>query len=225
MDKKFIFRVIGVFLFIFSSVFLAVMIFDSDQESLNADLEGNIEIVETVDTEIVLMDDSNEEDTCVFVDDFRTESPQLRWYVVNDGVMGGLSEGRVFFEDNSLVHAGVLNTNGGGFSYVGARLPEDTLAGYSNLQVRLNTSGREYALNLEDARNSRISHQALIPLGSSDAWQEVSIGFDETVPTIFSREVNSEPFLDTEVNELSFILGDGIDGEFRMEIEWIKACL
>jgi len=166
-----------------------------------------------------------EPDECVVIDDFSGGSAQLGWFAVNDGVMGGLSQSSAALEQNVLVHSGVLNTNGGGFSYVGARLPVDILSGYGRLQIRLNTFGRQYAVNFGDARNSRVSHQAPIPLGPVDAWQEVSIAFDQTVPTIFSRRVNSSPFLASAIEELNFILGDGIDGPFRMEIDWIKACI
>lgn len=177
-----------------------------------------IEIVELVTPELV-------EPECIIIDDFAEGIPKLQWYTVNDGVMGGLSQGAASLDQDVLVHSGVLNTNGGGFSYVGARLPANILTGYTRLQVRMNTYGRQYSVNFGDSRNRRISHQALIPLGSVDFWQEVLIDFDQTVPTIFSRQVNGAPFATSAIEELSFILGDGINGPFRMEIDWIKACI
>jgi hypothetical protein len=174
-------------------------------------------------TPFVPRDEEPEE--CVVIDDFAEGVSKLQWVTVNDGVMGGLSQGSAALEQNVLVHSGVLNTNGGGFSYVGTRLPTNILVGYSRLQIRLNTFGRQYAVNFGDARHSRISHQARIPLGPVTAWQEVSIAFDQTVPTIFSRRVNSSPFVASAIEELNFILGDGRDGPFRMEIDWIKACI
>jgi len=164
------------------------------------------------------------EPTCVLLDDF-TGSSELSWFAVNDGVMGGLSQGSVAIVDSTLVHSGVLNTNGGGFSHAGTRFASNTLVGYSKLQIRLNTNGRQYALNLGDARNERISHQAQIPLDLSGTWQEVWVAFDDTVPTIFSRRVNSAPVAADAINELNLILGDGQDGPFAMQVDWIKACL
>jgi len=162
---------------------------------------------------------------CVVIEDFAGGSAKLPWFAVNDGVMGGLSQGSVSLQQEVLVHAGVLNTNGGGFSYAGARLPANILVGYNRLQVRLNTFGRQYAVNFGDARNRRISHQTRIPGSPSDSWQEVLIDFDQTVPTIFSRRVNSASFSASAIEELNFILADGINGPFRMEIDWIKACI
>jgi hypothetical protein len=162
---------------------------------------------------------------CVIIDDFAGGSSLLSWLAVNDGVMGGLSQGVISIGSDALVHTGVINTNGGGFSSVRARLPADALVGYSRLQVRLNTFGRQYAVNFGDARYRSVSHQALIPLGPTDAWQEVFIDFDQTTPTNFGIRVNAEPFIASAVNELSLILSDGADGPFKMEVAWIKACL
>jgi NADH dehydrogenase [ubiquinone] 1 alpha subcomplex assembly factor 1 len=160
---------------------------------------------------------------CEVLDDF-TGTSDLRWYTVNDGVMGGLSDGFATIENNRLIHSGEIVTRGGGFSYVGTRLPNDALVGYSSLQVRLNTGGRAYATNFADSRSWRVTHQVSVPETANIGWQEVTINFKDTVPTIFSRRVNSNPFDPRAVEELAFILSDGVDGVFRTEIDWIKIC-
>jgi len=161
---------------------------------------------------------------CVIIDDFTDGSSQLSWFAVNDGVMGGLSQGAVSFASGALVHTGVINTNGGGFSSVRAGLPEDILVGYTRLHIRLNTFGRQYAVNLGDNRYRNVSHRALLQASLGDTWQEVFIDFDQTVPTRIGFRVDAEPFAASAINELSLILADGVDGPFRMEVAWIKAC-
>jgi hypothetical protein len=160
---------------------------------------------------------------CVVLDDF-TGTSDLRWYTVNDGVMGGLSDGFATIENDKLIHLGEIVTRGGGFSYVGTRLPNDALVGYRSLQVRLNTGGRAYSANFVDSRSWRVTHQVSVPETANVGWQEVTINFKDTVPTIFSRQVNSAPFDPNAVEELAFILSDGVDGVFRTEIDWIKLC-
>jgi len=162
---------------------------------------------------------------CVIVDDFSNGSSQLSWFAVNGGVMGGLSQGAVSLASGALVHTGVINTNGGGFSSVRAGLPEDILVGYTRLHIRLNTFGRQYAVNFGDNRYRSVSHRALLPASLGDTWQEVFIDFDQTVPTRIGFRVDAEPFAASAINELSLILADGADGPFRMEVSGIKACL
>ena len=162
---------------------------------------------------------------CVIIEDFTNGASQLQWFAVNDGVMGGLSAGAVSVTEEALVHTGTINTNGGGFSSVRARLPDDILVGYTQLQIRLNTFGRQYAVNFGDNRYRSVSHRAALPASPGDTWQEVSVDFDQTVPTRIGFRVDAEPFASSAINEISLILADGADGPFRMEVEWIKACL
>lgn len=183
-----------------------------------------VEVPVLVPTESSITVPAVQQPECVVLDDFTGRS-NLRWYTVNDRVMGGLSDGFASIENDALIHSGEIVTRGGGFSYVGTRLPDDVLVGYSRLQVRLNTYGRQYRVNFADSRSWRLTHQAPIPSGSNDQWQEIFVEFSDTVPTIFSRQVNSEPFAAGAVEELAFILSDGVDGTFRAEIDWIKVCL
>lgn len=194
-------------------------------ESVLENISPEISGVTKVDTQPAVETDESEvaTSTCVMMEDFDGAS-NMRWYVVNDGVMGGLSNASVSISDGTLTHSGELVTRGGGFSYVGTRLLNGALVGYSSLRVRLNTSGRTYAANFADARTWRVTHQVLIPETANNAWQEVTISFDDTVPTIFSRQVDSEGFDAREVEELAFILSDGIDGPFQTRIDWIKLC-
>jgi hypothetical protein len=48
--------------------------------------------------------------------DFPASTREQPWFVVNDGVMGGRSEGGFRLGESALVFSGVTNTNGGGFS-------------------------------------------------------------------------------------------------------------
>ena len=48
--------------------------------------------------------------------DFTSNTPDMGWFVVNDNVMGGSSEGAFNQEPGKLSFAGRTNTNGGGFS-------------------------------------------------------------------------------------------------------------
>ena len=53
-------------------------------------------------------------DDDLLLTDFTASSADLGWYVVNDNVMGGRSEGGFDMEDTTLVFTGRTNTRGGG---------------------------------------------------------------------------------------------------------------
>jgi hypothetical protein len=47
--------------------------------------------------------------------DFTDDGAEFSWYVVNDNVMGGRSEGTFTIEQGTLRFAGRTNTDGGGY--------------------------------------------------------------------------------------------------------------
>ena len=66
---------------------------------------------------------------------FKSNEPDLQWYVQNDTVMGGRSEGGFSIVDEELLFSGVTNTNGGGFSSIRTqRFIKDLYGGARNIE-------------------------------------------------------------------------------------------
>ena len=164
--------------------FIDSYIYKKPAQIVSTEIDQALQQSNTVATATSKLEEAIEKRQCVLIDDFNDDS-ELRWGTVNDGVMGGLSQGSAAIVNQTLIHRGTINTNGGGFSYVGTRLPEDILDGYTGLLIRVNTNGRQYAINFNDSRYWRVSHQVPIPVGEDSLWQEVFIEFSDTVPTIF----------------------------------------
>ena len=61
--------------------------------------------------------ESDELDT-LSLTSFNADSPDFGWYVQNDNVMGGRSEGGFDISSGQLIFSGNTNTNGGGFSSI-----------------------------------------------------------------------------------------------------------
>ena len=70
------------------------------------------------------------------------------WYVVNDNVMGGRSDGDFRIEEGELHFAGRTNTDGGGFSSIRTDAVELDLAGYDGIRLRVKGDGRRYTWRL-----------------------------------------------------------------------------
>ena len=75
---------------------------------------------------------------------FKSNEPDLQWYVQNDTVMGGRSEGGFSIVDEELLFSGVTNTNGGGFSSIRTQRFIKDLSGYSGVKLRVKADGRKY---------------------------------------------------------------------------------
>lgn len=150
-------------------------------------------------------------------------SDEAEWDVVNDGVMGGRSAGFVSVEDGALQFTGTLVTQGGGFTSVRARKVID-LSGHTGVELRVRGSGRQFELELDDGvRRYRRTVSRRAPFPSSEQWTVVRIPFSALRSTIFGRQVNAPPLDLSRIRGLGIYMADGQDGEFRLEVDYIRA--
>ena len=121
--------------------------------------------------------DASETEQALLVTDLRLNSPDLGWFVVNDNVMGGQSEGDFRHSQDGLVFAGRTNTNGGGFSSIRTQPVELDLSSHAGIRLRLKGDGRRYTWRLTtDARwmGREVAYWAEFET-SKDRWTTVEI--------------------------------------------------
>jgi hypothetical protein len=152
-----------------------------------------------------------------------------QWFIVNDGVMGGRSDGGGFIADSRLRFEGTVVTDGGGFTSARLGLDGDELVDTARLEMRVRPDGRTYGITLDDAAASGglfVSHRADLDIGpvDSDGWAMATVEYDRTVPSVFGQLVDAPPFDPAAARELGIIIADGIDGDFALDIDWIDAC-
>ena len=74
------------------------------------------------------------------------------------------------------------------------------------------------------SRDRRVSHRAPIEFGAPDEWQTVSVSFDDFFPAIFGRPIDDLAFRKDLASRMGLMISDGVDGPFRLEIDWIDLC-
>lgn len=163
-----------------------------------------------------------------FVLDFEDPKLEPDWRPVNDGVMGGLSEGAGKVEEGVLVFEGSLSLeNNGGFSSV--RTPVSgksyNFAEADGLALRVKGDGRTYQLRLAtDARHrgSLISYQRKFETEAGE-WQVVKVPFAEMKPGWRGRMLSGHVLDSSEISQLGILIGDKKEGPFRIEVDWMKS--
>jgi monofunctional biosynthetic peptidoglycan transglycosylase len=144
---------------------------------------------------------------------------------VNDGVMGGVSDGRFrITERQTLEFYGTLSLeNNGGFASVRSRPRPLGLQTGDTLVARVRGDGREYQVNLYTSERMRaFSFRAPLPTRAGE-WIEVAIPLDRFVATSFGRILPAVGPVDPRsVTSLGFLLGEKAPGPFALEVEWIK---
>jgi hypothetical protein len=94
------------------------------------------------------------------------ETP-LKWYRLDDGVMGGQSETlHVCLDDGSLHFTGQINTNGGGFCSIRSPLSEGLPKDATAIRLQFRGDGKTYKLLLSDGTRSSVG-----PSKRSPSWQ------------------------------------------------------
>ncbi len=165
------------------------------------------------------------DDTPRVLFDFSGAYAAKEWQTVNDGVMGGVSDGKFKITDKkTLEFYGTLSLeNNGGFASVRSRAKKLGLEKGDVLVARVRGDGRDYSMNLYVPRPlTAFSYRAAVKT-KKDEWIEVKLPLDKFEATSFGRVVrDARPLDPAEVNALGFLLGDKKAGPFRLEVEWIK---
>jgi monofunctional biosynthetic peptidoglycan transglycosylase len=157
--------------------------------------------------------------------DFAGADAGKEWQTVNDGVMGGVSEGKFRITDQkTLEFSGTLSLeNNGGFASVRTKPRKLGLERGDTLVARVRGDGREYSLNLYlDKPLVAFSYRAAVQTRKGE-WVEAQVPLDKFEATSFGRPVKDAGAVDpTEVNALGFMVSDKKAGPFKLEVKSIK---
>ena len=164
---------------------------------------------------------------CHRLADFDDAEAHERWQVVNDDVMGGDSLGGLSFESGTLIFEGDIDTDGGGFSSLRLPLDPGVLTPFERIELRARPDHRSYLVTFDDGlpgRDRRVSHRSPIAFGAAGEWQTVSVPFDELFPAVYGRPIDDLPFRPDLATRMGLMVSDGLDGPFRLEVDWIDVC-
>ena len=156
---------------------------------------------------------------------FSGEAGEPRWVAVNDGVMGGLSQGGPRAADGQLAFTGTLSLrNNGGFSSIRTTGRSFDLRDRKVMILRVKGDGRTYQLRLAtDATvgGSSVSYGADFPTMAGQ-WTEAHIAFDTLVPTFRGEPLSGPPLDLSKVEEIGILIGDKREGAFSLTVDWIR---
>ncbi|MEM9303811.1 MAG: CIA30 family protein [Pseudomonadota bacterium] len=155
--------------------------------------------------------------------DFSDPGEVRRFRVVLDGVMGGLSTGRVTQEADALVFTGETSLrNNGGFSSIRALVPAGTMAGYDALRIRVKGDGRTWILGATGNPGRRGSSFWQRFDTDEGEWMTVTVPINEMVRQYFGTPIQGS-LRPSGVRGVEFYIYDKKAGPFRLEVAGIEA--
>ena len=158
--------------------------------------------------------------------DFTDKKAGHQMNVVNDGVMGGLSQGTIEMTQNdSLLFKGNISLqNNGGFSSFRIAGKQWDLSAWKGVEILVKGDGRAYGLRAttdERFLRSSVSFTADFKT-EEDQWVKLRIPFSAMKASWRGRKLDRN-FDPAQIKGLGIILADKQAGKFALEIKSISA--
>ena len=143
------------------------------------------------------------------------------WYVIDDGVMGGLSQGKININDEGIgVYSGNVTTeNNGGFSSLRYRFDRKKVDKYKGVALRVRGDGKLYQFRIKTNKNHRYSYVAYFE--TSNDWETVIIPFNAFSPRFRGYPINKPSYPGEYMEEVAFLIGNKVIESFKLEIDSI----
>lgn len=158
---------------------------------------------------------------------FDDVNEQQRWYSVDDGVMGGVSQSSFSITgDEGRFHGEMSLENGGGFASV-RREPdgfEATLSDVQGITLTVRGDGRTFQLRLKSTALSDASAYRVKFTPAQDSWETLHFPWSafEAVRrgTVLSDAPGITP---SEIHQIGFLIADRTAGPFCLQIKRIDS--
>jgi monofunctional biosynthetic peptidoglycan transglycosylase len=169
---------------------------------------------------------AEEKDTMKVLYEFAMAAELDDWRIVNDGVMGGVSESALimYAQDSTAVFSGHVSfENNGGFASV-RTLPRDfNIDGFDGVLIRVKGDGKSYQFRLRTgAAFDGVAYKQHFDT-RADEWQIIRLPFSEFAASYRGRVLpHIAPPDPAQVNQIGLLIADKQEGAFTLTVDWIK---
>ena len=166
---------------------------------------------------------SNAADTIPLLDT-NGKTSKIKWNIVNDTVMGGRSSSRWSKNSSALSFEGFLSLeNNGGFASVRHDLDNINLSSTDGIFIKVKGDGRKYQFRIR-SQASRWANYSQEFKTKKDTVQSFFLPYKDFKPSWRGRSVRNVPTLTgKDVRGIGFLLGDKVQGKFKLDILNISA--
>lgn len=154
--------------------------------------------------------------------DFNKDCDLNNWYIMDDVVMGGRSEGNFSInkEGNGVFSGTVSLENNGGFSSLRYAFSAKDIQGQQYCKIRLKGAKKRYQFRVKSSSQDR--HAYIHYFETSGDWETISIPLAEMYPSFRGRRLDMDNFPIEQLAEISFLVGNKKAESFELELDWIR---
>jgi hypothetical protein len=144
------------------------------------------------------------------------------WYLVNDVVMGGRSNGHFQLSEqgHGIFSGQVSLENNGGFSSIRHDLKTQAIDPKGSIVIRLKGDGKRYQFRIKANKDDYYSY--LHYFETSGEWEEIKLDLADFYPSFRGRKLAKPNFDQGQIEQISFLIANYRAETFRLEIDRIS---
>ena len=157
---------------------------------------------------------------------FSTEDEISDWRIINDSVMGGLSNSRVSFDQEGIMkfYGYVSLENNGGFASCRTTPKLLDLDNFDRICIRVKGDGRDYNFRLRTDKGFDGASYVQGFSTKGNSWETICLPFSDFVPQFRGRILENYEKLDThKIMQMGIMISDKKEGEFALDVDAIYA--
>lgn len=144
------------------------------------------------------------------------------WAIVDDRVMGGVSQGAIAVNGNGRgVYSGKVSTsNNGGFSSVRLRFKSRNVSQFNAVVLKIMGDRKNYQFRIKTSASQSYSY--VHTFSTNGEWEEIRIPFEQFKPQYRGRVLNQPNFAGERMEEIAFLIGNKQNESFELKINSIS---
>lgn len=158
--------------------------------------------------------------------DFGENKDFGRWSIINDGVMGGLSQSKAILEGDAVLFAGNVSLkNNGGFVSLRSAMGNYDLSAYTHCEIRFKSDkDRMFELLIEKETPFYLPKFRAKFASKTKDWETFTIPLKELEVSRMGNTLQQgiDPKILTGIQRIGFILADKQEGSFQLWIDYVK---
>lgn len=152
--------------------------------------------------------------------DFTNPNTMRDCWVVNDGVMGGISQSALRQDAQGMFFEGLISLeNNGGFASMRAltQFPQGTQL----IQLLAKGDGKQYKLVLRTALAPRVNYTA--DFIAEPSWQTHPFNLNQFKPTFRGQAINAPTLSFADVIEFGILISNNQAGRFSIQLKTLQS--
>lgn len=151
---------------------------------------------------------------------YSSEEKSSKWIVVDDVVMGGVSNGDFSTNNDYAVFSGRVSTaNNGGFSSIRYPIQSIDVSSKSQFHFRIKGDAKKYQFRVKYGYYDYESY--VYEFKTTGEWEEISIPFEFLKPRFRGRNLRGAAYDGSKLSEIGFLIGNKKNEDFELLIDWV----